>query len=388
MNEFPLSRRMAAVQPPIIPLVAEWVRAHPGTVSLGQGVVWYAPPASARARAMDFFDAPGHHPYGPAQGDPLLLGLLERKLALENGISLAGRKLLVTAGANMGFLNALFAIADPGDEVILPLPYYFNQEMAARMLNCRPVCVPTGADFQLDLAAVRAAISPRTRAVVTVSPNNPSGAVYGEAALRAVNALCQEAGIYHICDEAYEYFLYGAARHFSPGGIEGAQAHTISLYSLSKSYGFASWRVGYMVVPEALYPALLKAQDTNLICPPRISQHAAAGALEAGPQYVAEKLKTTAKVREIVLGELQALRDFCHIPPGDGAFYLLLKVDTALDSLALAERLIREHGVAVIPGAAFGLQEGCYLRVAYGALDADTAALGVRRLVDGLRACR
>jgi len=388
MNEFPLSQRMATVQSPIIPVVGEWVRAHPGTVSLGQGMAWYGPPASAWTRVRDFFAEPAHHKYGPVQGIQPLQDMIERKLALENGTSLAGRKVVVTAGANMAFLNALFAIADPGDEVILPLPYYFNQEMAIRMLNCQPVAVPTDADFRLRPEAIRAAITPRTRAVVTISPNNPSGAVYAEADLRAVNALCQEAGIYHISDEAYENFVYGEARHFSPGSIEGSQAHTISLYSLSKAYGFASWRIGYMVIPEALYPAVLKAQDTNLICPPLVSQHAALGALEAGSQYAQDKLKTTAKVREIVLNELEAVRDFCHIPPADGAFYILLKVETETDSLALAERLVRSHGVAVIPGAAFGLDGGCYLRIAYGALDEATAALGVWRLVDGLKANR
>lgn len=377
---------MGAVQSPIIPVVAEWTRAHPGTISLGQGVSWYGPPDSAKARVLAFFDNPAHHKYGPVQGIPPLLELIECKLAAENGMNLAGRKVVVTAGANMGFLNALFAIADPNDEIILPLPYYFNQEMAARMLNCKPVLVPTDADFQLRPDAIRAALTPRTRAVVTISPNNPSGAVYPEGVLREVNELCKQAGVYHISDEAYENFLYGPARHFSPGSIPGSERHTISLYSLSKAYGFASWRVGYMVIPDSLYSAVLKAQDTNLICAPLVSQHAAAGALETGSAYCQEKLRTTAKVRGIVLGELAAVRSFCRIPEARGAFYLLLKVETGLDSRALAERLIREHGVAVIPGAAFGLEDGCYMRVAFGALDEATAAEGIKRLVAGLRA--
>ena len=388
MNAFPLSARMGAVQSPIIPLVGEWIRAHPGTVSLGQGVAWYGPPDSARARVREFFDDPAHHKYGPVQGIPPLLELIQRKLATENGIHLQGRKLVVTAGANMGFLHALFAIADPGDEIILPLPYYFNQEMAIRMLNCQPVFVPTDTDFRLRLDLIKAALTQRTKAVVTISPNNPSGAVYSEDALRMVNALCKEAGIYHICDEAYENFVYGDTRHFSAGSIPASEAHTISLYSLSKAYGFASWRIGYMVIPEALYPAVLKAQDTNLICTPLISQWAAVGALETGSGYCREKLITTAKVRDIVLAELDAVRDFYHIPPADGAFYILLKVETELDSMALAERLIRLHGVAVIPGLAFGLEQGCYLRIAYGALDETTAAEGVGRLVAGLKAIR
>ena len=382
------SVRMLAVQSPIIPVIGELSKAHPGTVSLGQGVAWYPPPESARTKLAEFFADPNQHKYGPVQGIAPLLELIERKLLTENGIALAGRKVVVTAGANMGFLNALFAITDPGDEVILPLPYYFNQEMAIRMLNCTPVLVPTDQDFRLQPEAILAAVTERTRAVVTISPNNPSGAVYDESALRKVNAVCKAAGIYHISDEAYENFLYGDACHFSPGSIEASQAHTISLFSLSKAYGFASWRIGYMVIPDALYLAVLKAQDTNLICAPLVSQQAAVGALHTGSAYCREKLVTTAKVREIVLNELDAVRGFCHIPPAPGAFYVLLKVETEIDSLTLAERLIREHGVAVIPGLAFGLEQACYLRIAYGALDEATAGEGIRRLVSGLKAIR
>ncbi|CAI8972702.1 aromatic aminotransferase [Methylocaldum szegediense] len=378
---------MSAVQDPIIPVIAGLIRSHPGTISLGQGVVFYGPPAAAREAIRDFFEKPENQKYGPAQGMPQLLELTERKLAAENGIHVGtARRVVVTAGANMAFLNALFAIADPGDEIILPLPYYFNQEMAVRMLSCTPVFVPTDGNNQLRTDLIRAAVTEKTRAVVTISPNNPSGAVFSEDALREVNALCRAHGIYHITDEAYEYFTYGGARHFSPASIQGSEPHTISLFSFSKAYGFASWRLGYMVIPEHLYEAVLKAQDTNLICAPSISQHAAIGALTVGSDYCREKLKIIGRVREIVLDELQSLADICRVPEAQGAFYLLLRVDTELDSMKVAQRLIQEHKVAVIPGTAFGLDEGCYLRVAYGALEPETAAEGTRRLVSGLRA--
>jgi len=378
---------MSAVQQPIIPVIAELIRSHPGTISLGQGVVFYGPPPAAGEAIRDFFARPENQKYGPVQGMPLLLELIGRKLAAENGISVgAGRRIVVTAGGNMGFLNALFAIADPGDEAILPLPYYFNQEMAIRMLDCTPVFVPTDENHQLRTDLIRAAVTGKTRAIVTISPNNPSGAVYSEESLREVNAICRERGIYHISDEAYEYFTYGGARHFSPASEQNSEPHTISLFSLSKAYGFASWRIGYMVIPEHVYEAVLKAQDTNLICAPSISQLAAIGALTTGSGYCREKLETIGRVRDIVLDELRSVADICRIPEAQGAFYLLLKLDAELDSMTVAERLIREHRVAVIPGKAFGLEEGCYLRVAYGALEPETAAEGTRRLVRGLRA--
>jgi aspartate/methionine/tyrosine aminotransferase len=377
---------MQAVQQPIIPVVGELIRNHPGTISLGQGVVHYGPPRQAIDRIQTFLADSQNHKYKSVEGIPELVSAIEGKLRRENGIDAsAGSRVVVTAGGNMAFFNALLAVADPGDEIILLVPYYFNHEMAVAMLNCRAVLVPLDSEYQIDMAALRGAVTDRTRAIVTISPNNPSGAVYPREALMEVNELCRARGMYHIHDEAYEYFVYEGARHFSPGSLSGAAAHTISLFSLSKAYGFASWRVGYMVMPEALTVAVRKAQDTILICPPLVSQHAAVGALAAPVEYRRENLARVARVRQMVLSELDAVRGFCTIPPALGAFYFLIRVDTPLAPMDVVERLVREFGVAVIPGTTFGLEQGCYLRVAYGALDADTIAEGIGRLVRGLK---
>ena len=380
------SLRMEAVQSPIIPVVGDLVRAVPGTISLGQGVVHYGPPREAIDEIARFHEDPQNHKYKAVEGVPALLEMLRGKLHAENGIAVGPENpVVVTAGGNMAFLNAVLAIADPGDEIVLQAPYYFNHEMAVAIAGCRPVPVATDEDFQLRLDAIRGALTDRTRAVVTVSPNNPSGAVYPEAALREVNELCRSRGIFHIHDEAYEYFLYGGATHFSPGSIPGSAAHTISLYSLSKAYGFASWRIGYMVLPAPLLDAVRKIQDTNLICPPVISQYAALGALKAGAAYCRGKLEKIAEVRGIALRELEGIRDLCTVPRADGAFYFLLRLKSSLDPLDVVRRLVAEHRVAAIPGTTFGLG-GCTLRMAYGSLEKSTAAEGIGRLVRGLRA--
>lgn len=380
------SRRIEGVQSPMIPVVGELVRQNPGTISLGQGVVHYGPPPEAMEAIGRFAADPENHKYKPVQGIPSLLDAIERKLIEENRLRIAGRdSILVTAGGNMGFMNALFAIADPGDEIILQTPYYFNHEMAVTMASCRAVNVPTTPDYQLDLDAITEAITPRTRAVVTISPNNPTGAVYPEVALGQVNALCRERGIYHIHDEAYEYFTYGGVAHFSPGSIPGSESCTISLFSLSKSYGFAGWRIGYMVVPPQLVTAVKKIQDTNLICAPVISQFAAAGALVAGSAYCRSQIAFIAEVRDIALAELRAVADRCVVPKAEGAFYLLLRVQSEMDSMQLVQRLIERHGVAVLPGSTFGIEDGCTIRAAYGALRKDTAIEGIGRLVEGLK---
>jgi aspartate/methionine/tyrosine aminotransferase len=381
------ARRMREVLTPVSPVVGEMIRASPGTISLGQGVVSYPPPPQATEEIMRFLAAADNHKYKHVQGIPELIDLLSTKLHVENGIVLgADRRVVVTAGGNMAFLNAILAIADEGDEIILLSPYYFNHHMAIRMSGCRPVPVQTDSFYQPDPEAIQSAVTRRTRAVVTVSPNNPTGAVYAPSLLAAVNELCARNGIFHIHDEAYEYFVYGNARHVSPGSLPGAEGHTISLFSLSKAYGFASWRIGYMVIPQSLEAAVNKAQDTNVICPPVISQYAACGALRAGREFCRPKIDGLATTRQLVRAELDTLGDVCLIPPADGAFYFLVKVHTSLKSMPLVERLVSEYRVAAMPGSAFGIEDCCAIRVSYGALEPSTVAEGMGRLARGLRA--
>lgn len=381
-----LVSRMQAVQSPIIPIVGELIRSNPGTISLGQGVVFYSPPPEAIELLPKFLSEPTNHLYKAIEGIPPLLTALAAKLQAFNGIEISEENcIVVTAGSNMGFMNAVLAITSVGDEIILNTPYYFNHEMAITIAGCHPVLVKTDDNYQLRPEAIVQAITPKTRAVVTISPNNPTGAVYSEQALRVVNQICRERGIYHISDEAYEYFTYNGVKHISPGSFVGSSEYTISLYSLSKAYGFASWRIGYMVIPKHLLVAVKKVQDTIVICAPVVSQFAALGALQAKEDYFKSNIEAIVQVRKAVHKALNRLQGLCTIAPADGAFYFFLKVYTSMNDLELVERLIREHKVAVIPGNTFGMDNGCYLRVAYGALQKETAEEGIERLVSGLQ---
>lgn len=140
-----------------------------------------------------------------------------------------------------------------------------------------------------------------------------------------------------------------------------------------------------MVIPEHLLNAVKKVQDTILICPPVISQYAALGALQAKDNYLKDNIKTIAQTRKIVINALQELEDLCTIKPANGAFYFFLKVHTQMDSLEIVKTLIQEHKIAVIPGTTFGIENGCYLRLAYGALQQQTAKQGIERLVKGIK---
>ena len=385
MASFAPAGRVISVQLPMIPLVTDLIAAYPGTISLGQGMVGFGPPAEALRCISAFLADPECHLYPPDPGIPALREAFAEKLRRENGHDVSAERIMVTVGANQGFFQALLCICDPGDEVILLRPYYFNHEMAVGLAGCRAVVVDTDDDYLPRVDAIAAAMGPRTRAVVTVSPNNPTGAVYPAALLQEVNELCAARGVYHITDETYEYFTFDGAVHCSPGA-PGVDRYTIALYSLSKAYGFASWRVGFAVVPEHLFGDMVKVMDTNTICAPAVSQAVALELLRIGRGYADAQVRAMADVRAVALHELAAAADLAAVPPARGALYFFLRVRAAVPGLEVCQRLVREHRVAVVPGETFGMERGCYLRASYGMLDRATATEGFRRLATGLRA--
>lgn len=386
------SLRMDAVEAPIIPAIAALVRANPGTISLGQGVVNYGPPAQAIAALPGMMSDAQLNKYQAVLGYPALVDALTQKLLDENNIRIGSDSMvMVTAGSNMAFLNCVLAIADQGDEFILPMPYYFNQEMAVRMCGCVPVPVAVNDDWSLNVEALAAAITPRTRAIITVSPNNPTGAVYSRESLTAVNKLCAEKGIYHFSDEAYEYFTFDGVEHFSPASLPGAAKHTFSFYSMSKNYGMASWRLGYVVFPADLFDAMNKVQDTNLICAPVPSQLLGLEVLKFGKTWVQPKVEALAEVRQNVYRALDSLGDLVQYPKTQGAFYVLMKLPglaQGQEALAFNRAMAEKHQVVSIPGFAFGLpggQQANYQRLSYGALEAASVTEGVQRYVKAVK---
>ncbi len=379
------SKRLDAVQSPIIPYIGEISRNNPNTISFGQGVAFYGPPKQAFEHVQKHLGDDSINRYGPVEGIPELQQALTKKLSSVNKIIINDKNaVVVTAGSNMAFNTAILAVTDPGDEVILTLPYYFNHEMSLVMERCVPVLIPSQENFHLDINKIEAAITEKTKAIVSISPNNPSGAVYSKEELIEINTLCKHHGIYHINDEAYEDFYYGDHLHFSPASITDTDSHTISLFSFSKGYGFAGWRIGYMVIPVNLLAAVKKIQDTILISPPIISQYAAIGALSAETSFLKDKREAMSVKRDLVINKMLNLRNLNKQPTSEGAFYTLLSVDSNQSDMQLAKQLIEKYKVATIPGTAFGIESGCYLRLSYGALLENEINEGLDRLIQGL----
>ncbi len=381
------SQRIEAIQTPIIPTITQLARENPDTISLGQGVAYYGPPQQAYDEIHKQLSSPKLNAYGPVEGIPELTQAITNKLHTRNNISVnSHNKVFVTAGSNMAFSSLMLAIADPSDEIILLTPYYFNHEMAIRLANATPVLVPTLDNYHPDIERIKSAITDKTCAIVTVSPNNPTGAVYTQEELTTINQLCAERGIYHISDEAYEDFLHEDRQHFSPASLNNSEKHTISLYSLSKAYGFAGWRVGYMLIPSHLFASLRKVQDTVLISPTIISQYAALGAHSAPYSYIENNLKEIKQSRQVCLAAINNTDLLVSPATAEGAFYLFIKLNTNKNDLTIAKQLIEKHGVATIPGSAFKAANGSYLRISYGALTSNTVKQGLDKLITGLKA--
>ncbi|MFO8133566.1 MAG: aminotransferase class I/II-fold pyridoxal phosphate-dependent enzyme, partial [Thermoplasmatota archaeon] len=299
-----------------------------GVVSLGQGVPFFGPPGTATAAAAKALSTPDGYRYSHDAGHPGLRQAIAGKLRRDNDIAADWeRNVIATAGANQAFVNAVLAVTDVGDSVVIVRPYYFNHVMAVQLAGCRPVFVEAGKGYVPEVDDVAAALRPDTRAVVTISPNNPTGAVYPPATLRGVNELCADHDVFHISDEPYEHFVYDDAVHVSPGSYDPALEHTVSLFSFSKSYGMSGYRIGAMAVPASLYSEVLKVQDTVAICPPGPSQAAAAAALQDQGAYPRRFLSTLAENRQVFIGGMAGV-DGVMLPVTRVAFYFLLQLDT------------------------------------------------------------
>jgi aspartate/methionine/tyrosine aminotransferase len=392
------SSRLEGVLSPVIPELADLVARAPGTLSLAQGMVSWGPPPTVQEaiRLALAENGTALDRYGGVGGDPALLAAVERTLAAGHGLDLQDSTLLVTAGSNMGFNAVAQALCDgpaaePG-EVLLPLPYYFNHVMAIQLAGGRPV--PVDAGLVPDPERLAAAITPRTRAIVTVSPNNPSGVVMPPEVLAAINHLCARHGLLHISDEAYALFTYGERPHWSPGSLPGSGAHTVTLQTLSKAYGMAGWRVGYLAAPRAFTAALAKVQDTVMICPPRLIQRGAVAALAAGPAWCGPRIRTLDLRRRQLLQAVEQERrrglPVRLLGEPAGAFYGLLALESkGLSGDGLMRRLVLQHRVAAVSGESFGLDpqvHGPTLRLSYGLLSEAELSEALRRLFDGLRA--
>jgi aminotransferase len=348
-------------------------------ISLGQAVPFFAPPAAALEAARAALDTPQVHRYVTDQGLPRLREALAARLSpMVDGGASAG-DLVVTAGGNHAFTLAITTLVAPGDEVVLPSPYFTNHQMAIVARGAVPIEAPIAdARFSVCWSDLEPHISTRTKAVVLCNPSNPTGMPVPAAEGRRLMSELAARDVAVISDEAYMHFVYDG-EHWSAASVAGWRRNVVVVGTLSKSFGMMGWRVGFLLADAALCEQVVKVQDAMIICAPSISQTAALAAVnEAWTHPLAFHDELRRRRAALVDGLRSIPRIRCEAPVA--GLFAFARVDGCVDSAQLARQLVEDAHVVTIPGRAFGHAGEGHLRLSYGYADAAEIADACRRI--------
>lgn len=349
-----IARRTSVFSESVIREMTRLAMLH-GAMNLAQGYPDFPAPAFIKQAAVDAINADINQ-YAITWGAPRLRRAIADKTCRFYGLEVdPDREVTVTCGATEAMMCAMLAVVEEGDEVIVFEPFYENYVPDAAMSGARLVFVTLrGEGFSFDPGELRRAFSPRTRAIIVNTPNNPSGKVFTRAELQQIAALCQEFDTLCITDEIYEHILYDGREHIPMATLPGMYERTITISGLSKTFSVTGWRLGYLVAPPHLTDALRKVHDFLTVGAPAPLQEAAAVAIEQADAYYPELREMYAAKRAILLEALRAAGFACHQP--EGAYYIMADF-SALgfdgDDTAFAHHLIRDIGVAPVPGSSF-----------------------------------
>ena len=307
--------------------------------------------------------------YSPSDGLLELRKEIVKKLARDNNIIANPNQILVTVGAIEGIASAVMATVDPGDEVIVPSPTYSTHVRQVLLASAKPVFVPLHEDdeFAFHIEDIKKAITPKTKAILFCSPNNPTGSIFPEETLREIAQIAIENNLVIITDEAYEYFVYDGNKHFSIASIPEVQNNVISCYTFTKTYAMTGWRIGYLHASENLIPHIKKAHIPFAICAPVISQYAAIEALKGSQDCVAEFHYHYKSARDLMCDRLDQLDDiFSYVKPtGSYLMFPKILVYEGKDSMNFCVNLLHEAKVSTTPGIAFGPTGESHLRLSF-----------------------
>ena len=288
---------------------------------------------------------------------------VERKYSVSYN---ARSEILVTVGGSEAIDACIRAIASPGDEIIIPQPSYVCYEPIAALCGCKPVIIETKAEnaFKLTPDELKAAITPRTKALVLPYPCNPTGAIMEKADLEAIAEILRDTNILVISDEIYAELTFGEAPHTSIASIDGMRERTVLINGFSKTFSMTGWRLGYACGPAPIMEQLTKIHQYAIMCAPTTSQYAAVEALRNGDEAVAAMREEYDMRRRLIVNRFNKLGLSCREPKG--AFYAFPCIrSTGLSSEEFCEKLLYSQKVAVVPGTAFGESGEGFVRASY-----------------------
>jgi aspartate aminotransferase len=378
-----LAARVSQVTPSLTLAIAAKAKALKAegidVCSFSTGEPDFDTPAHIKAAAAKALDE-GKTKYGAAAGEPKLREAIARKLKTDNGLDYKSENVIVTNGGKHSLYNLIVALIDPGDEVIIPAPYWLSYPEMVTLVGGVPVIVSTDATtgYKITPEQLRKAITPKTKLFILNSPSNPTGMVYTPDEIKALAQVVVDADIFVVSDEIYEKILYDGAEHISIGSL-GKEIFERTLISngFAKAYSMTGWRLGYLAGPVEIIRAAstIQGHSTSNVC--TFAQYGAIAALESSQDCVEEMRQAFAKRRQVMLDRLNAIPGLSTAKP-DGAFYLFPDISkTGLKSLKFCDALLEEHQVAVIPGIAFGADDN--IRLSY-ATDMATIEKGMDRL--------
>jgi len=336
-------------------------------------------PAHIKAAAKIALDQ-GKTKYGSAAGEPKLREAIARKLQTDNGLSYAAKDVIVTNGGKHSLFNMMLALIEPGDEVIIPAPYWLSYPEMVKLASGVPVIVQTDAStgYKITPAQLRQSVTPKTKLFILNSPSNPSGVVYTPAEIQALAEVVVEKDILVVSDEIYEKIIYDGAKHVSIGSLSTEIfERTIISSGFAKAYSMTGWRIGYLAGPSELIKATITIQghSTSNVC--TFAQYGAIAALESPQDCVEQMRQAFAERRQVMLHRLNAIPGLTCAPP-DGAFYMFCNISkTGLTSLEFCDELLESQQVATIPGIAFGADD--HIRLSY-ATDMASIEKGMDKL--------
>lgn len=322
-------------------------------------------PDFIKAAAIEALQA-GHTKYTPAGGIPELREAIAAKLLGDNQLEYDAKEICVTAGAKMACYNAILAVVEEGDEVIIPSPYWVSYPEMVRLAGGVPVIVETmeSTGWKMTADQFEEAMTPATKMVILNSPANPTGAVYTEDELRAIGEIAAAEDIVILSDEIYEKLVYGGVKHVSIASLSPELRDlTITVNGFSKAYSMTGWRLGYTAAPKHFADAIDKIQNHTVSNATTFAQYGALAALQGDQSFIEDLCGEYDVKRQFMLGRLKAISKIRVVEP-QGAFYFFVYTgNMGLKSLNLCDKLLSRYKVAAVPGVAFGYDEG--IRLSY-----------------------
>jgi aspartate aminotransferase len=358
-------------------------------VSLTAGEPDFPTPAHIKRAAVQALDE-NFTKYTVNAGIIELRSAIADKFRRDNNVIVEPSNILVSNGAKHSIFNALQAICNRGDEVIIPAPYWVSYPEAVKLVDAVPVILKTTerTDFKITASQLQRAVTKKTKALILCSPSNPTGSVYTQEELEAIGEVVRKTGIYVIADEIYEKVIYDHARHFSLGSLPAIKDLVITVNGVSKAYSMTGWRIGYMAAAKEIIEAAGKVQSQVTSAPSSISQRAAAAAIAGPEDEVRAMTAEFLKRRDYMLGELKSMdRITCTTP--QGAFYLFPNVSGLYGSSFngkkikngddVTQYLLEECRVVTVPGSGFGAKNNLRLSYACSMEELQKAAARMRQ---------